>query len=192
MVEHVGAGQLDAYAAVIATLVRPGGLVLNHGIARLFSEPAGDKSLIQRYVFPDGELPPLARVLDALQGAGLEARDVESLREHYVLTLRAWLSNLAAEREAMTAEVGAERMRVWQLYMSGSALAFADGDISVFQLLAARPGAPHGLPMIRDRSLVTADALRAAAAENGAHPSARPAARVRPGAGSPGCPDSSH
>jgi cyclopropane-fatty-acyl-phospholipid synthase len=140
MVEHVGAGQLDAYAAVIATLLRPGGLVLNHGIARLFSEPAGDKSLIQRYVFPDGELPPLARVLGALQGAGLEARDVESLREHYVLTLRAWLANLAAERDAMTAEVGEERMRVWRLYMSGSALAFADGDISVFQVLAARPG----------------------------------------------------
>ena len=150
MVEHVGAAELGSYAAVIATLLRPGGLVLNHGIARLFSEPAGDKSLIQRYVFPDGEILPLARVLDALQGAGLEARDVESLREHYVLTLRRWLANLAAERDALTAEVGAERMRVWQLYMSGSALAFADGDISVFQVLAARPGAGHGLPLVRE------------------------------------------
>ena len=191
MVEHVGADRLEAYAAVIATLLRPGGLVLNHGIARLFSEPAGDKSLIQRYVFPDGELPPLARVLGALQGAGLEARDVESLREHYVLTLRAWLANLASERDAMTAEVGAERMRVWQLYMSGSALAFADGDISVFQVLAARPGRAHHLPMIRDHGPVTTDALSAALAENGARRGARPAARLRPGAGSSGCPESS-
>ena len=88
MVEHVGAAQLGAYAATIARLLRPGGLVLNHGIARLFSEPSGDKSLIQRYVFPDGELPPIADVVGAFQAAGLEARDVESLREHYVLTLR--------------------------------------------------------------------------------------------------------
>jgi cyclopropane-fatty-acyl-phospholipid synthase len=158
MVEHVGLGQLAGYAAVIARLLRPGGLVLNHGIARLFSEPAGEKSLIQRYVFPDGELPPLGRVLGALQGAGLETRDVESLREHYALTLRRWIGNLAAEREAMTAEVGEERMRVWELYMSGSALAFEDGEISVFQVLAAQRGDAHGLPLVRDGRAWSADA----------------------------------
>jgi cyclopropane-fatty-acyl-phospholipid synthase len=150
MVEHVGAAQLGTYAATIARLLRPGGLVLNHGIAQLFSEPAGEKSLIQRYVFPDGELPPLAEVLAALQGAGLEPRDVESLREHYALTLRRWLANLQEERDAVVAEIGGERERIWRLYMLGSALAFEDGDISVLQIVAARPGAPHGLPLIRD------------------------------------------
>jgi cyclopropane-fatty-acyl-phospholipid synthase len=149
MVEHVGAANLGAYAAALARLLRPGGLVLNHGIAQLFSTPAGEKSLIQRYVFPDGELPPLDHVLGALQGAGLEPRDVESLREHYTLTLSAWLANLGAERAAIHAEVGAERERVWRLYLLGSMLAFADADISVFQVLASRGGAPHGLPLVR-------------------------------------------
>jgi cyclopropane-fatty-acyl-phospholipid synthase len=149
MVEHVGAANLGAYAATLARLLRPGGLVLNHGIAQLFSTPAGEKSLIQRYVFPDGELPPLNHVLGALQGAGLEPRDVESLREHYTLTLSAWLANLGAERAAIHAEVGAERERVWRLYLLGSMLAFADADISVFQVLASRGGAPHGLPLVR-------------------------------------------
>lgn len=149
MVEHVGDAQLDAYARTIARLVRPGGLVLNHGIAQLFSRPAGRKSLIQRYVFPDGELPPLARVVGALQGAGLEPRDVESLREHYALTLRRWLENLTADREAVVAEVGSERERVWRLYMTGSMLAFDDADITVFQVLAARRGATPGLPLQR-------------------------------------------
>jgi len=149
MVEHVGAAQLDGYAATLAGLLAPGGLLLNHGIGQLFSRPAGDKSLIQRYVFPDGELPPLARVVGALQGAGLEPRDVESLREHYAVTLRDWLDNLAAHREAIVAEVGAERERVWRLYLIGSMLAFADGDISVYQVLATRPGAAHGLPLLR-------------------------------------------
>jgi cyclopropane-fatty-acyl-phospholipid synthase len=149
MVEHVGAAHLGAYAETLARLLRPGGLVLNHGIAQLFSTPAGEKSLIQRYVFPDGELPPLDHVLAALQGAGLEPRDVESLREQYTLTLGAWLANLGAERAAILAEVGEERERVWRLYLLGSMLAFADADISVFQVLATRSGAPHGLPLTR-------------------------------------------
>ena len=150
MVEHVGIAHLGAYAARIARLLRPGGLLLNHGIARMFSDPAGAKSLIQRYVFPDGELPRLADVVTALQGGGLEPRDVESLREHYGLTLRRWLANLEHEHDAVVAEVGVERERVWRLYMLGSALAFEDGDISVFQILAGRPGGPLGLPLVRE------------------------------------------
>jgi cyclopropane-fatty-acyl-phospholipid synthase len=150
MIEHVGVAQLTAYAAKIARLLRPGGLLLNHGIARMFSDPAGEKSLIQRYVFPDGELPQLAEVVAALQAAGLEPRDVESLREHYGLTLRRWLANLVRERDAVTAEVGDERERVWRLYMLGSALAFEDGDISVFQILAGRRGDALGLPLVRE------------------------------------------
>jgi cyclopropane-fatty-acyl-phospholipid synthase len=156
MVEHVGHAQLDTYAATLARLLAPGGLLLNHGIAQLFSRPAGEKSLIQRYVFPDGELPPLARVVGALQRAGLEPRDVEALREHYDLTLRAWIANLTAERAAIVAEVGSERERVWRLYLWGSALAFADADIGVFQVLAARPGAEHGLPLRRGDVLAEA------------------------------------
>ncbi|HEY4094276.1 MAG TPA: cyclopropane-fatty-acyl-phospholipid synthase family protein [Baekduia sp.] len=149
MFEHVGADHLDDYAVAIARLLKPGGLALNHGIAGLYSQPAGEKSLLQRYVFPDGELIPVARVVEALQDAGLETRDVESLREHYDLTLRRWLSNLAEHREAAIAEVGIERVRVWELYMTGSALGFADADISINQILVTKRGGPHGLPPIR-------------------------------------------
>jgi cyclopropane-fatty-acyl-phospholipid synthase len=150
MYEHVGAEQLDAYADTIGQLLRPGGLALNHGISRLDSTPAGPKSLIQRYVFPDGEVQPVDDVIGALQRAGLETRDVESMREHYALTLWRWLDNLAAEEDAAVAEIGIERLRVWQLYMTGSALAFEDGDITVYQTLVAREGAAHGLGLVRD------------------------------------------
>jgi cyclopropane-fatty-acyl-phospholipid synthase len=146
MYEHVGHAQLDGYAATLARLVRPGGLVLNHGIARLFTAAAaGPKSLIQRYIFPDGELLPLGEVVSSLTRAGLETRDVESLREHYGLTLRRWLANLPAAGVVS----GPERERAWQLYLLGSALAFEDGDISIFQVLTVRSGAPHGLPLAR-------------------------------------------
>ena len=152
MYEHVGAEQLDAYAGTIARLLSPGGLVLNHGISRLGSKPAGDKSLIQRYVFPDGELQPVADIIAALQRVGLETRDVESLREHYALTLRRWLANLNAHNDAIVAEIGIERQRIWQLYMTGSALAFEDGDITIYQVLATPYHNPHALPLIRSSS----------------------------------------
>ena len=88
-----------------------------------------------------------------MQAVGLEVRDVESMREHYPLTLRRWVANLAEHRDEAIAEVGAQRERVWRLYMLASALAFEDGQISIYQTLAARGGAPHGLPLDRARLL---------------------------------------
>src|SRR4051812_9964651 len=153
MYEHVGRGELDRYAAQVHDLLAPGGLFLNHGIARLHSEVPSENSFIYRYVFPDGELSPVTDVMASMQNAGLEVRDVESLREHYPLTLRAWVANLAAHSEQAVAEVGAERERVWRMYMLGSALGFEDGDVTVYQVLTTRPDAPHGLPLTRAQLL---------------------------------------
>ncbi|HEY6891253.1 MAG TPA: cyclopropane-fatty-acyl-phospholipid synthase family protein, partial [Solirubrobacter sp.] len=149
MYEHVGRGELARYTQTVHGLLKPGGLFLNHGIARLFSEPPATDTFLYRYVFPDGELSPVTDVMTAMQDAGLEVRDVESLREHYALTLRAWLANLAEHREEAEADVGVGRERVWRLYMLGSALGFADGDVTVYQVLTARAGAPHTLPLQR-------------------------------------------
>ncbi len=99
MYEHVGHAELEAYARTLHALLRPGGLFLNHGIARLHSEPPPPDTFLTRYVFPDGELHPVADAMAAMQDAGLEIRDVESLREHYPLTLRSWLANLDAHRD---------------------------------------------------------------------------------------------
>src|SRR6185312_8707320 len=96
MAEHVGAAMLPVYAADLFGLLRPGGRLLNHAIGRRPS-PDGHYELtpfMGRYVFPDGELEPLAVMVGAIEDAGFEVRDVESLREHYALTLRAWVSNL--------------------------------------------------------------------------------------------------
>ncbi len=149
MYEHVGAARLDQYMRRLRDMVRPGGLVLNHGIVRLAPGRRRKDTFIWRYVFPDGELHPVGRVVEAMERAGLELRDAESLREHYVLTLQRWIENLAAHRDAAIAEAGEERERIWRLYMTGSALAFERGDISVQQLLAAAPGAQPNLPLSR-------------------------------------------
>src|SRR5919197_1112806 len=152
---EVGDGPYDRIASigmyqhVGEALLPPGGLVLNHGITRLVPRAPGADTFIARYVFPDGELHQLTAVLRAFEQEGLEVRDVESLREHYPLTLRRWAANLEAQRAAAQEAAGVERERVWRLYMPASARAFERGDISVYQVLAAAPGTPHGLPLDR-------------------------------------------
>ncbi len=154
MYEHVGRAELGGYAATVAGLLRPGGLFLNHGIARLGSEQPGPDTFINRYIFPDGELHPVMEIQSAMQATGLEVRDVESLREHYPLTLRRWLANLESQREQVVAMVGKERERAWRLYLLVAAQGFEDGDITVYQVLGARLGSDHRLPL--DRAQVIA------------------------------------
>ncbi len=153
MYEHVGRDQLGHYVQTVMQLLRPGGLFLNQGITRLAPHPPKPDPFIARYVFPDGELHPVTDILAIMQSLHFEFRDVESLRDHYPLTLRRWAANLEASRGQAIAEVGSQRERVWRLYMIASALGFEDGELSIYQVLAARPGAPHGLPLERTRLL---------------------------------------
>lgn len=150
MFEHVGRSRLGEYFRTAARLTRPGGLFLNHGIVRAREHGAGLVTLarralwrqgafIQRYVFPDGELVPVDVAVRCGERAGLETRDMESLREHYALTLRHWVRRLECAREAAVARVGEQAYRVWRLYMSASAYAFASGRIGLAQVLFARP-----------------------------------------------------
>ena len=142
MFEHVGAALLPEYFERALGHTKPGGVFLNHGIAlnaKLQTMPPG--SFIDSYVFPDGETVAINVTLQRAEEEGWEVRDVESLREHYVLTLRAWVRNLEANREAALSVVDEAAYRVWRLYMASSAYGFATNRISVFQTLLAKPGA---------------------------------------------------
>jgi cyclopropane-fatty-acyl-phospholipid synthase len=141
MAEHVGRAKLPAYVATLDALLRPGGRLLNHAIS--WAEEAttwNNDTFIARYVFPDGELVTLGDMINALTSGELEVIDVEPLRQHYALTLRAWVRNLEANwAEAVTA-TSQGRARVWRLYMSASALAFEVGKLGVNQVLLQKPG----------------------------------------------------
>ncbi len=138
MVEHVGSSRIDEYARRLAALLRPDGRLLNHGIARLrHGEPeAGPFS--ERYVFPDAAPLHLSRVQMALEGAGFETEHVEGLRQDYVDTLSAWVDRLDANRAEAEMLAGAERLRVWRLYLRAARSGFVTGFTSVYQVLARR------------------------------------------------------
>ena len=153
MAEHVGMAMLPTYAADMYKLLAPQGRLLNHAISR---RPGGTQhtsktSFIGRYVFPDGELEPLGVMVGSLEEAGFEVRDVESLREHYALTLRAWVTNLEHHWDKAVQLTTTGRARVWRLYMSACALAFQTGRIGINQTLAIRPGdrGRSGMPRTR-------------------------------------------
>ncbi|MET7681933.1 cyclopropane-fatty-acyl-phospholipid synthase family protein [Streptomyces sp. NPDC005423] len=152
MAEHVGSERYLEYAQVLHGLLKPGGRLLNHQIAR---RPRRDEEaydideFIDAYVFPDGELAPVGTTVTQLERAGFEVRDVEAIREHYALTLRRWVANLEGDWNRAARLAGAGRARVWRLYMAASALAFEHNRIGVNQVLAVRAFAPgdSGMPL---------------------------------------------
>jgi cyclopropane-fatty-acyl-phospholipid synthase len=164
MSEHVGRSSLATYTQQLFDLLRPGGRFLNHAIGRpvsfdddpdpsKFSEASRQMQIalglrgpsrigspfIERYVFPDGELQEVGTMVSMFQAHGFEVRHVESLREHYALTLRHWVANLAKRWDEAVDEVGEERARVWRLYMSGSAYGFEKHHLEINQVLCAKP-----------------------------------------------------
>ncbi len=173
MFEHVGRKRMDEYIRDLYDLLPPQGRLLNHAISRP-GYPQGDSAvgraraltrrlatavgsdhtskidsdLMRRYVFPDGELHEVGVVVSMLQENGFEVRHLESLREHYALTLRNWVNNLESHWDAAVEEVGEARARVWRLYMVASAITFTMGGVQVQQVLAVKStDGVSGLPL---------------------------------------------
>ncbi|MEU8432792.1 cyclopropane-fatty-acyl-phospholipid synthase family protein, partial [Streptomyces sp. NPDC029216] len=152
MAEHVGSERYREYAGILHALLAPGGRLLNHQIGR---PPEHDEAayqvdeFIDAYVFPDGELSPVGSTVGELEKAGFEVRDVEALREHYALTLRAWVARLEDHWDEAVRLTSPGRARVWLLYMAASALGFEHARLGVNQILAVKPGGrgDSGMPL---------------------------------------------
>ena len=157
MFEHVGRERLAEYFAAALGAVRPGGLFLNHGIATTVTDGLlrrrwlrfRDGGFLGRYVFPDGELVGVEDAVAFARRAGFELVDVQSLRPHYALTLKAWVERLEASADTARTLVGEEVFRTWRLYMAAARGGFEEGSLDVAQLLLARPGlkGPAELPL---------------------------------------------
>jgi len=155
MFEHVGHANLPLYCQRLFSAVRPGGLVLNHGITsrHLDGRPVGHGAgeFIDRYVFPHGELPHLVNISGCISEAGLEIVDVESLRLHYARTLQLWSERLEARLAEAQALVPERALRIWRLYLAGCSYGFRRDWIDLHQILATKPlpDGSHELPWTR-------------------------------------------
>ncbi|MCU1594421.1 MAG: Cyclopropane-fatty-acyl-phospholipid synthase [Frankiales bacterium] len=150
LTEHIGIGQLQPYASFLADKLVPQGRLLNHCITRPddHSAPISKRGFIPRYVFPDGELPGVGRIIGVLQRAGLEVRHEENLREHYARTLQGWCDNLDAHWDEAVQEVGLGTARVWALYLAGSRIGFERNEIQLHQVLAVKTvDGESGMPL---------------------------------------------
>ena len=151
MFEHVGEALLPQYFNQAYELLRPGGVFLNQGIAYSATYRRKGPSFSDDYVFPDGELVPINTTLRAAELSGFEVRDLESLREHYALTLHKWVQRLEAHAEKARRITDDKTYRIWRLYMAGSAHGFRTGRLNVYQILLAKPRhGDTGLPLTRE------------------------------------------
>jgi cyclopropane-fatty-acyl-phospholipid synthase len=163
--EHVPENQQPAYFARVFQALEPAGLFLNHCEVSIRAARQTNRlrerigrwlwkrdQFIDKYVFPDAKLVPLASVLGSAEATGFEVRDVESLREHYVMTLRAWLRGLEKRKIDAIKRVGERTYRVWCLYMSAGAYNFRNASINIVQALLSKPapGGRAGIPLTRD------------------------------------------
>lgn len=151
MFEHVGEAQLPSYFRRCWSMLRPGGVFLNHGICQAMDDKGhSGRSFIAKYVWPDGELETISTTVRAAEQAGFELRDVESLREHYSLTLREWVRRLEAHHDEVRSLKDEVTYRIWRLYMAGSAYRFDHGNQSLYQsLLVKSEQGQSGLPLSR-------------------------------------------
>ncbi len=139
LTEHIGNANLEPYFRFLRSKLRPQGRLLNHSITRpTTTEPVYIRGFIDRYVFPDGELEGVGRIISAMQDNGFEVRHEENLREHYAKTLHGWCDNLATNWDDAVREVGLGRTKVWALYMAGSRLGFERRTIELHQVLGVR------------------------------------------------------
>ncbi|KMY86754.1 Cyclopropane-fatty-acyl-phospholipid synthase [Candidatus Paraburkholderia calva] len=144
MFEHVGRKNLPGYSARIRELLVDDGIAMNHGITSSDSE-SGETSLgggefIDKYVFPDGELPHISLALQTMQEGGLEAVDIESLRRHYAHTLNMWANKFEENAEEAKKLVDDEHFRIWRVYLAGCAYAFENDDVSIYQVVCRKAG----------------------------------------------------
>lgn len=159
MYEHVGADAIPSYFEKIASLLKPGGAFLNHGIISpggLRCGPSGG-DFIERYVFPGGSVSSLAVLVEEIAKTSLEIVDIEDLRPHYARTLTLWSQRLEKNRERAIELVGAETFRIWRVYLAGMAYAFDHGLLSIAQVLAVKPqgGRPAGRPWTRAHQYIS-------------------------------------
>jgi cyclopropane-fatty-acyl-phospholipid synthase len=165
VIEHLGIRNYPGYFARVHELLRPGGLFLNHGITHeKHWRRSSQTEFLERYVFPNGEMDNVSHILDVLERARFEILDVEGLRAHYARTTRQWVERLQANAVRARALVSERVYRTWLTYLAASSVAFTQGSLGLYQVVAARPdpGMREAVPTTREAIYASAPPATAA------------------------------
>ena len=147
MAEHVGSERIGLYMRTLHDLLRPGGRLLNHAIAKLMDFDEKDEGAFsERFVFPDGVPLALSRITEAMERTSLVVRHVEGFPEDYARTLSYWIENFESRFDEAVSVAGIERARVYRVYLRAARAGFGTGYVSVYQVLAHRPTAARYAP----------------------------------------------
>ena len=137
MLEHVGVPHLRKFFAKVHDLLSEDGVALIHAIGR--SEgPGSTNAWISRYIFPGGYIPALSEVLPAIERAGFLVADIEILRLHYALTLKAWRERFMARLDEAQRLYDERFCRMWEFYLASCEMAFRHQGLMVFQIQLAK------------------------------------------------------
>lgn len=153
MYEHVGIKKYPAYFTALHSALKPGGLLLNHGITvRRSTDSSVGGEFISKYIFPGGELDNVPHTQVVMEECGFEILDVETWRRHYARTLREWYRRLHENHMAAAKYVPQTVLRAWRLYLLGFALSFDENVLNIYQVLAAKndPSGNANVPMTRE------------------------------------------
>ncbi len=176
MCEHVGIDHMGDYMRKVGSLLRDRGVFLNHAITRpgkesmkKFRKVRPERRLVQKYIFPGGELDHIGHMTTVLEASGFEVHDIEGWREHYARTTMLWCKALSARRDEAVALVGEEKYRMWILYLAGVSFAFRDGSIRIFQTVATRQRSKgaSAMPPTREHLYVRSDPDESASSGEG-------------------------
>jgi cyclopropane-fatty-acyl-phospholipid synthase len=147
MFEHVGKGFIPMFMEKMKSLLKPNGIGLLHTIGKE-CDTAGDPWTM-KYIFPGAYVPVLDHVIRSMGEKGLVPVDIENLRVHYALTLDEWGRRLETNKTEIETMFDRKIVRMWRMYLNGSAAAFRWGDIRLYQILCTN-GPNNALPLTRE------------------------------------------
>ncbi len=152
MFEHVGKDHLKTFFSVVNEVLEEGGLFLLHTIGKV--HPQKQSRWIRKYIFPGGYLPSIPEIITAFSHTDFCLIDIDDWRIHYYKTLKEWKKRFYSHIDLIRERFGDVFVRMWDLYLTASAVSFYTGSNHLFQFLMSK-GVKNDYPIMKREFLDT-------------------------------------
>ncbi|MEX0730941.1 MAG: cyclopropane fatty acyl phospholipid synthase [Aquisalimonadaceae bacterium] len=146
MFEHVGRKNHRTFLEIADRCLTDNGLFLLHTIGKNQRGSAPDP-WIDKYIFPNGDLPSLGQLGDALDDLFV-VEDLQNFGADYDRTLMAWHDRFEVAWPRFRDRYGDRFYRMWRYYLLSCAGAFRARTVQLWQLVLSREGQLGGYQRI--------------------------------------------